>query len=149
MPERECAKEKHPKVSTKPCTQPVEKVKPGRTLKHREYPVDAALDSAAKKRRVLPVEDDVVFKSNTGDADASSRSTVINPEEDSAGIRRKGPLIDAAVGEEKARNEDLPASNRAIVPEAVGTDDVSDVSSMVELTAEQELLRAVGLDVSE
>ena len=150
MPERECAKEEHPKVSTEPCVQPVEKVKPGKTLKHREYPVDAALDSAAKKRRVHPVDDAVVFKSDTGGADASYRITVINPEEDSAGIRRKGPLIDAAVGEEKARDEDLPAPNRAIVPEeAMGTDDLSDVSSMVELTAEQELLRAVGLDVSE
>ena len=144
MPERGCVLEDHPKqpVSAKPCIQPAEKVKPGKTLRHREYPVDAALSSEAKKRRPYPVDAAVSFN-------ASSRITVINPEEDSAGIRRKGPLIDAAVGEEKARNKDLSASNRAVVPEAVGTDDVSDVSSMEELTAEQELLRAVGLDVSE
>ena len=144
MPERVCVLEDHPKqsVSAKPCVQPAEKVKPGKTLRHREYPVDAALSSETKKRRPYPVDAAVSFN-------ARSKITVINPEEDSAGIRRKGPLIDAAVGVEKARNEDLSASNQAVVPEAVGTDDVSDVSSMEELTAGQELLRAVGLDVSE
>ena len=145
MPERECVQEDHPKepVSAKPCVQPAEKVKPGKTLRHRECPVDAALCSEAKKRRPYPVDAAVSFN-------ASSRITVINPEEDSAGIRRKGPLIDAAVGEEKARDEDLPASNRELVIEdTMGTDDLSDVSGTAELTAEQELLRAVGLDVSE
>ena len=145
MPERECVPEDHPKepVSAKPCVQPAEKAKPGKTLRHREYPVDAALCSEAKKRRPYPVDAALSFN-------ASSRVTVINPEEDSAGIRRKGPLIDAAVGEVKARDEDLPASNQEVVIEGtMGTDDLSDVSGTAELTAEQELLRAVGLDVSE
>ena len=145
MPKRECVQEDHPKepVSAKPCVQPAEKAKPGKTLRHREYPVDAALCSEAKKQRPYPVDAAVSFN-------ASSRVTVINPEEDSAGIRRKGPLIDAAGGEEKARDEDLPASNRELVPEGtMGANELSDVSSTAELTAEQELLRAAGLDVSE
>ena len=152
MPGRECVQEDHPKepVSAKPCAQPAEKVKPGKTLRHREYPVDAALCPAAKKRRPYPVDAAVFFKSSTGDAAASSRSAVINPEEDRADIRRKGPLIDAAVGEVKARDEDLPASDRELVIEGtMGNDDMSDVSDAAELTNEQELLRAAGLDVSE
>ena len=145
MPERECVQEDHPKepVSAKPCGQPAEKSKPGKTSRHREYPVDAAMCSEAKKRRPYPVDAAVSLNAN-------SRSAVINPEEDSAGIRRKGPLIDAAVGEVKARGEDLSASNQELVLEGtMGTDDLSDVSGTAELTAEQELLRAVGLDVSE
>ena len=145
MPERGCVLEDHPKqpVSAKPCVQPAEKVKPGKTLRHREYPVDAALSSEAKKRRQYPVDAAVSFN-------ASSRNTVINLEEDSAGIRRKGLLIDAAVGEEKARDEDLPASNReSALEDTMAADDLSDVSGTAELTSEQQLLRAVGLDVSE
>ena len=148
MPGRECVKEDHPKepVSAKPRAQPAGKAKPGKTLRHREYPVDAALCPAAKKRRPYPVDAAVFSKSSTGDAAASSRSAVINAEEDSAGIRRKGPLIDAAVGEVKGRDEDLPASDREDTMEG---DDLTDVSDAAELTTEQELLKAAGLDVSE
>ena len=148
MPERECAQEDHPKepVSAKLCAQPAEKVKPGKTLRHREYPVDAALCPAAKKRRSYPVDDAVFFKSNTGDAAASSRSAVINAEEDSAGIRRRGPLIDAAVGEVNARDAVLPEPDRE---EPMEGDDLTDVSDAAEPTTEQELLKAAGLDVSE
>ena len=148
MPGRECVQEDHPKepVSAKPCVQPAEKVKPGKTLRHWEYPVDAALCPAAKKRRPYPVDAAVFFKSSTGDAAASSRSTIINAEEDSAGIKRKGPLIDAAVGEVTARDEDLPEPDREDTMEG---DDLTDVSDAAEPTTEQELLKAAGLDVSE
>ena len=80
-----------------------------------------------------------------------STTVIINPEEDSAGIRRVGPLVDAALcGKKQTGGEDLRTSNRESgLEDPVGTDDVSDVSSMEELTAEQELLRAVGLDASE
>ena len=37
-------------------------------------------------------------------------------------------------------------SREPVVEDQVGPDDLSDVSDTVELTAEQELLRAVGLD---
>ena len=87
--------------------------------------MDAALSSEAKKRRQYPVDAAVSFN-------ASSRNTVINLEEDSAGIRRKGLLIDAAVGEEKARDEDLPASNReSALEDTMAADDLSDVSGTV------------------
>ena len=77
----------------------------------------------------------------------SSTTVVINPEEDSAGLRRVGPLVDLG-GQEQAGKEDLHASNReSVLEDPVGTDDLSDVSGTAELTAEQELLRAVGLDV--
>ena len=133
-------------VSTKPCVQPAEKVKPDETLRHREYPVDAALCPAAKKRRPYPVDTAVFSKSSTGDAAASSRSIIINAEEDSAGIKRKGPLIDAAGGEVNARDAVLPEPDREDTMEG---DDLTDVSDTAEPTTEQELLKAAGLDVSE
>ena len=78
-----------------------------------------------------------------------SNTVIINPEEDSAGIRRVAPPEDAALcGKKQTGGEDLRTSNRESgLGDPVGTDDVSDVSSMEELTAEQELLRAVGLDL--
>ena len=75
----------------------------------------------------------------------SSKDVVINPEEDSAGLRRVGPLVDP--GQEQAKKEELHAPSREpVVEDPVGPGDLSDVSGTVELTAEQELLRAVGLD---
>ena len=76
----------------------------------------------------------------------SSKDVVINPEEDSAGLRRVGPLVDLG-RQEQAEKEELNAPSREpVVGDPVGPDDLSDVSDTVELTAEQELLRAVGLD---
>ena len=76
----------------------------------------------------------------------SSKDVVINPEEDSAGLRRVGPLVDLG-RQEQAKKEELHAPSREPVEEdPVGPDELSDVSDTVELTAEQELLRAVGLD---
>ena len=148
MPGRECVQRDHLKepVSAKLCVQPAERAKPGETLRHREYAVGAALCPAAKKRRPNPVDTAVFSKSSTGDAAASSRSLIINAEEDSAGIKRKGPLIDAAVGEMNARDAVLPEPDRE---EPMEGDDLTDVSDAAEPTTEQELLKAVGLDVSE
>ena len=76
----------------------------------------------------------------------SSTDVVINPEEDSAGLRRVGPLVDLG-GQEQGVKEERHASNRELVLEnPEGPDDLSDVSGTVELTTEQELLRAAGLD---
>ena len=77
----------------------------------------------------------------------SSKDVVINPEEDSAGLRRVGPLVDLGRQEQAKKEEELLAPSREpVVEDPVGPDDLSDVSDTVELTAEQELLRAVGLD---
>ena len=78
-----------------------------------------------------------------------STTVIINPGEDSAGMRRVAPLEDAALcGKKQTGGEDLCTSNRESgLGDPVGSDGLSDVSSMEELTAEQELLRAVGLDL--
>ena len=138
MPEQESARMNRPKESL----QPEKEIKP----KHREHPIDAAQCVSETKRQRRPLVDD-------GDAVSfgtrSSTTVVINPEEDSASLRRVGPLVDLG-GKEQAGKEDLHTSNRESgLGDPVETDDVSDVSSMEEPTAEQELLRAVGLDVPE
>ena len=137
MPEQESTRVSRPKESQ----QPAREIKP----KHREHPIDAALCVPETKRQRRPLVDE-------GDATSfgarSSTTVVINPEEDSGGLRRVGPLVDAASGKKQAGNEDLRTSNReSVLEDPVGTDDLSDVSGTAELTAEQELLRAVGLDV--
>ena len=76
----------------------------------------------------------------------SSKDVVINPEEDSAGLRRVGPLVDLGRLEQAKREEVHAPSREPVVEDQLGPDDLSDVSDTVELTAEQELLRAVGLD---
>ena len=110
--------------------------------KHREHPIDAARCVSETKRQRRALVDDAISVGAR-----SSTTVVINPEEDSAGLRRVGPLVDLG-GKDQAGKEDLRTSNReSVLEDPVGTDDLSDVSGTAELTAEQELLRAVGLDV--
>ena len=84
--------------------------------------------SRSGKRRPFPV-------------DAATAPVAINVEDGAAGIRRQLPPVDAAA-EATSKKED--PSNRTVDVD----DDLSDVSDIQELTAEEELLKAVGLDES-
>ena len=84
--------------------------------------------SRSGKRRPFPV-------------DAATAPAAINVEDGAAGIRRQLPPIDAAA-EATSKKED--PSNLTVDVD----DDLSDVSDIQELTAEEELLKAVGLDES-
>ena len=80
------------------------------------------------KRRPFPV-------------DAATAPAAINVEDGAAGIRRQLPPVDAAA-EATSKKED--PSNLTVDVD----DDLSDVSDIQELTAEEDLLKAVGLDES-
>ena len=84
--------------------------------------------SRSGKRRPFPV-------------DAATAPAAINVEDGAAGIRRQLPPIDAAA-EATSKKED--PSNLTVDVD----DDLSDVSDIQELTAEEDLLKAVGLDES-
>ena len=84
--------------------------------------------SRSGKRRPFPV-------------DAATAPAAINVEDGAAGIRRQLPPVDAAA-EATSKKED--PSNLTVGVD----DDLSDVSDIQELTAEEELLKAVGLDES-
>ena len=84
--------------------------------------------SRSGKRRPFPV-------------DAATAPAAINVEDGAAGIRRQLPPVDAAA-EATSKKED-PSNHTVDVD-----DDLSDVSDIQELTAEEELLKAVGLDES-
>ena len=124
MPEQEDAKVNQPKKSQQVVQSEKETNAVPERKRQRRALVDAATTLGAR----------------------SSKDVVINPEEDSAGLRRVGPLVDLG-GQEQAKKEELHAPSREpVVEDPVGPGDLSDVSDTVELTAEQELLRAVGLD---
>ena len=84
--------------------------------------------SRSGKRRPFPV-------------DAATALAAINVEDGAAGIRRQLPPVDAAA-EATSKKED--PSNLTVDVD----DDLSDVSDIQELTAEEDLLKAVGLDES-
>ena len=84
--------------------------------------------SRSGKRRPFPV-------------DAATAPVAINVEDGAAGIRRQLPPVDAAA-EATSKKED--PSNLTVDVD----DDLSDVSDIQELTAEEDLLKAVGLDES-
>ena len=84
--------------------------------------------SRSGKRRPFPV-------------DAATAPAAINVEDGTAGIRRQLPPVDAAA-EATSKKED--PSNLTVDVD----DDLSDVSDIQELTAEEDLLKAVGLDES-
>ena len=73
--------------------------------------------------------------------DAATAPAAINAEDGAAGIRRQLPPVDAAAGA-TSKKED-PGNLTVDVD-----DDLSDVSEIQELTAEEDLLKAVGLDES-
>ena len=84
--------------------------------------------SRSGKRRPFPV-------------DAATAPAAIDVEDGAAGIRRQLPPVDAAA-EATSKKED--PSNLTVDVD----DDLSDVSDIQELTAEEDLLKAVGLDES-
>ena len=84
--------------------------------------------SRSGKRRPFPV-------------DAATAPAAINVEDGAAGIRRQLPPVDAAA-EATSKKED--PSNLTVDVD----DDLSDVSDIQELTAEEDLLKAVGLNES-
>ena len=85
--------------------------------------------SRSGKRRPFPVDA------------AATAPVAINVEDGAAGIRRQLPPVDAAA-EATSKKED--PSDRTVDVDA----DLSDVSDIQELTAEEDLLKAVGLDES-
>ena len=93
-----------------------------RTSRRRTQPPDRG------KRRPFPV-------------DAATAPVAINVEDGAAGIRRQLPPVDAAA-EATSKKED--PSDRTVDVD----DDISDVSDIQELTAEEDLLNAVGVDES-
>ena len=100
-----------------------------RSAKRRPFPVDAATAPVA-----ISVEDGAVGIRRQLPPIAAAAGGA-------AGIRRHLPPVDAAT-EAASKMED--PSNRTVDLD----DDLSDVSDIQELTAEEELLRAVGLDES-
>ena len=84
--------------------------------------------SRSGKRRPFPV-------------DAATAPAAINVEDGAAGIRRQLPPVDA---EAEATSKKEDPSNLTVDVD----DDLSDVSDIQELTAEEDLLKAVGLDES-
>ena len=77
-------------------------------------------------------------------------AAAINLEDGAEGIQRQLPPVDAAA-EATSKKED-PGSLSKVDPDDLTAgvdDDLTDVSEVQELSAEEELLRAVGLDVLE
>ena len=72
--------------------------------------------------------------------DAAKERTVIDAEEDVAGIKRKFPLIDAAKFPDKG-SEPEPVSD--------SEDGMTDVEDVPDATLEEGLLQAIGLSVQE
>ena len=146
MSERECFQkrqevpQKEP-ISAKPCAKSavnkdsLEKDHSSKTLRHRPYPIDAAKCPAAKRRRPYPI-----------DAATCAKSVIIDAEESVAGVKREGPLIDAATGQGAGKDGNLSKPDH---DDTIEGDDLTDVSDTAELTTEQELLKAAGLDMSE
>ena len=101
--------------------------------------------SRSGKRRPFPV-------------DAATAPAAINVEDGAAGIRRQLPPVDAAADGAAGIRRQLPpvdaaaeATSKKEDPSNLTVDvddDLSDVSDIQELTAEEELLKAVGLDES-
>ena len=101
--------------------------------RRREYPIDAATCAAPvvidvdRRRREYPI-----------DAATCATPVVINAEEGMAGIRRELPLIDAAAMSISGKEGHGDAR-------ADSDDELTSVSDVPERTAEEDLLREVGL----
>ena len=101
--------------------------------RRREYPIDAATCAAPvvidvdRRRREYPI-----------DAATCAAPVVIDAEEGMAGIRRELPLIDAAAVSVSGKEGHGDAR-------ADSDDELTSVSDVPERTAEEDLLREVGL----
>ena len=82
--------------------------------------------------------------------DAATAPAAINLEDGAEGIQRQLPPVDAAA--EVTSKKEEPGGLTKVDPDDLTAgvdDDLTDVSEIQELTAEEELLRAVGLDLLE
>ena len=122
--------------STKPSVIKESFDKKGQSIKaarRRAYPIDAATCTASgvidvdRRRREYPI-----------DAATCAAPVVINAEEGMAGIRRELPLIDAAAVSVSGKEGHGDAR-------ADSDDELTSVSDVPERTAEEDLLREVGL----
>ena len=105
-----------------------------KAVRRRAYPIDAATCTASgvvdvdRKRREYPI-----------DAATCAAPVVIDAEEGMAGIRRELPLIDAAAASVSGKEGHSDAR-------ADSDDELTSVSDVPERTAEEDLLREVGLN---
>ena len=104
-----------------------------KAVRRRAYPIDAATCTASgvidvdRRRREYPI-----------DAATCAAPVVIDAEEGMAGIRRELPLIDAAAVSVSGKEGHGDAC-------ADSDDELTSVSDVPERTAEEDLLREVGL----
>ena len=102
--------------------------------RRREYPIDAATCAAPvvidvdRRRREYPI-----------DAATCAAPVVIDAEEGMAGIRREPPLMDAAAVSTSGKEGHCDTR-------ANSDDELTSVSDVPERTAEEDLLREVGLN---
>ena len=143
MSERECfqkeqeVSQKDPTAATTCARQSVskdscdKKDQSSKVQRHRPYPIDAATCTApvkAKRRRPYPI-----------DAATCAKPVVIDAEERVAGVKREAPLIDAATMSvsRKESHDDIRANS---------DDELTSVSDVPEMSAEEILLREAGMD---
>ena len=106
-----------------------------KAVRRRAYPIDAATapvvidaEEKAVRRRAYPI-----------DAATCTAPVVIDAEESVAGIRREPPLTDAATMSTSGKEGHCDTR-------ANSDDELTSVSDVPELTAEEDLLREVGLN---
>ena len=110
------------------------KGQPSKAVRRRAYPIDAATCTTPvvidvdRRRREYPI-----------DAATCTAPVVMDAEEGMAGIRREPPLIDAAAV--STSGKEGPCDARAN-----SDDELTSVSDVPERTAEEDLLREVGLN---
>ena len=136
--EQEEVSKQEPTSVTSRAKQPVikdsfdKKGQPSKAVRRRAYPTDAATAPVVidvdRRRREYPI-----------DAATCTAPVVMDAEEGMAGIRREPPLIDAAAV--STSGKEGPCDARA-----KSDDELTSVSDVPERTAEEDLLREVGLN---
>ena len=130
------------------------KGQPSKAVRRREYPTDAAtapvVIDADRRRRAYPIDAatctapvviDVDWRRRAYPIDAATCTVpvVIDAEGSMAGIRRETPLINAATMSTSGKEGHCDTR-------ANSDDELTSVSDVPEMTAEEELLREVGLN---
>ena len=138
--QKEVSKEEPTSVTSR-AKQPViknsfdKKGQSSKAVRRRAYPTDAATapvvidaEEKAVRRRAYPI-----------DAATCTAPVVIDAEESVAGVRREPPLIDAATISTSGKEGHCDTR-------ANSDDELTSVSDVPEMTAEEDLLREVGLN---
>ena len=138
--QKEVSKEEPTSVTSR-AKQPViknsfdKKGQSSKAVRRRAYPTDAATapvvndaEETAVRRRAYPI-----------DAATCTAPVVIDAEEGMAGTRREPPLIDAAAVSTSGKEGHCDTR-------ANSDDELTSVSDVPEMTAEEDLLREVGLN---